>query len=74
MPKQSKQSQIDELERTLRIEQHGIQTFNLEMVQLKKRVAEIAAENESLRADKKWLQQMHSQVLQALFFKAQNGH
>lgn len=33
---------------------------------LGKRVTEIAAENESLRMDKKWLQQMHSAVLQSM--------
>lgn len=32
----------------------------------KNRIKDIAAENESLRQDKKWLQQMHSAVLQTM--------
>lgn len=35
---------------------------------LKKRVVDIAAENESLRMDKKWLQQIHSALLQSIRF------
>lgn len=34
----------------------------------KKRIMEIAAENESLRMDKKWLQQVHSALLQSIRF------
>lgn len=62
MPRQSKQAQIDELERTLKYEQGGIEGLRKEIAWLhqtvdmhKKRVGEIAAENEELRMDKKWL-------------------
>lgn len=34
---------------------------------LNKRLALIAGENESLRQDKKWLQSMHSAVLQTMY-------
>lgn len=37
-----------------------------ELTATNKRISAIAAENESLRMDKKWLQSMHSNVLQAM--------
>jgi regulator of replication initiation timing len=66
MAKPKMQDQIDELERTLRCEQEGYRICQAELAQIKKRLSEIAAENESLRMDKKWLQQMHSAVLQSM--------
>lgn len=67
--------QIEELERTIRYEQEGFRACQVELASTKKRLSEIAAENESLRADKKWLQQMHSAVLQSMheFVRGRNG-
>lgn len=45
--------------------QHHAQTLK-ELEYTKKRIADIAAENESLRMDKKWLQQVHSAILQSI--------
>lgn len=44
--------------------QHHLQTLK-DLDYMKKRVAEITVENESLRSDKAWLKQMHSSLLQA---------
>lgn len=64
--KQSMRGQIDELERSLKMEQDYIDKLKTENDQLKARMTIIAGENESLRMDKKWLQQMHSAVLQTM--------
>lgn len=45
--------------------QHHAQTLK-ELEYTKKRIADIAAENESLRMDKKWLQSMLSNTIQTL--------
>jgi septal ring factor EnvC (AmiA/AmiB activator) len=60
--------QIEELERSLRYEQGGIQKLQDELKWTKQRVADLAAENETLRTDKRWLQQMHSGLLQSMRF------
>lgn len=62
----NKQQRIDELERTLKIEQNGVERLQAENSSLKTKIGLIAGENESLRMDKKWLQQMHSAVLQSM--------
>lgn len=62
------QANIDALQE-LRIEDkrnHGSTLKEIEY--LKRRVADIAAENESLRMDKKWLQQTHAALLQSIRF------
>lgn len=60
------QSEIETL-RGLRIEDKRDYSRTLEELQsYKKRTTEIAAENESLRMDKKWLQTMHSNLLQSI--------
>lgn len=71
--KQTKQNLIDDLkfavsseQANLREQVRGNEILRKEVEFLKKRIAEIAAENESLRMDKKWLQQMHSAVLQSM--------
>lgn len=60
---------IEEFERVFKIEQDGISQVIKDRDYLRKRVAEIAAENESLRMDKKWLQQMHSNLLQTMAYR-----
>lgn len=60
--------QIEELERTLRYEQGGVEKLRDELKWTKQRVADLASENETLRMDKKWLQQMHSNLLQSMRF------
>jgi regulator of replication initiation timing len=61
--------QIEELERILRYEQGGIANLQTELKAAKQRVADLAGENESLRMDKKWLQAMHSALVQSMMAK-----
>lgn len=68
--KQSMTSRIAELERTLAIESDGVHLMRKELGTYKDRIAVIAAENESLRKDKAWLQNMHSCALQAFFARS----
>jgi septal ring factor EnvC (AmiA/AmiB activator) len=74
MAKPKMSSTIAELEHKLCYKQSEIAKLETELIETKKRLVVIAAENESIRMDKKWLQQMHSHVLQAMIYKAQNGH
>lgn len=60
--------QIEELERTLRYEQGGIEKLQTQLKAANQRVTDLSAENESLRMDKKWLQQIHSSLLQSMRF------
>lgn len=60
---------IAELEQTLKIEQAGIYQLQRDLDNTNKRLKEVAAENESLRMDKKWLQAMHSNLLQSMINK-----
>lgn len=62
----NKQQRIDELERTLKIEQDGIHSLQRQYDQLQNRFSQMSAENELLRKDKDWLKQMHSAVLQSM--------
>lgn len=71
MPKQTKQQQIDELERSLATEQASLRELIKENEFLTKqfdakdqRIKDIAAENESLRMDKKWLQQTIQRLIE----------
>lgn len=60
---------IAELQPTLKIEQAGIYQLQRDLDNANKRLKDIAAENESLRIDKKWLQAMHSNLLQSMLNK-----
>lgn len=63
--KPTMRQQIEELERTLRLEQGGIERLQIELKAANQRVRDLSGENESLRMDKKWLQAMHSNLLQS---------
>lgn len=62
----SLQAALWQIESALVIEQEAVRKRNDKIVQLEKRLLDIAGENESLRIDKKWLQQMHSGLLQSI--------
>ena len=62
----SLQEALWQSESALVIEQEAVHKRNDKIVQLEKRLSDIAGENESLRIDKKWLQQMHSGLLQSI--------
>jgi hypothetical protein len=69
MAKPKMKDTIEALERTLRYEQGGIHKLQTELAETKKRLNQIAAENESLMQDKKWLKQ----VIQSLLPGANNA-
>lgn len=71
MPKptiKSLEAQIATLHELREGDRRQYDNLNFQLCDTKQRLKEIAADNESLRMDKKWLQSIHSNLLQSMRF------
>lgn len=60
------EQQIKDLRELRQRNKDAMRHYTTQIEGMKERLRLIAAENESLRMDKKWLQQIHSNFLQSL--------